>query len=80
MFCVLDEVGRALRKKGRVYCVVGDSKYATVNVPVAKILTQISRNTDLVYLGAEKFRSMRSSPQQGGREELPESLLVFEKA
>lgn len=79
MFEILTQLGRALRSRGRAYCIVGDSKYAAVSVPVAKILTQLSRSTSLKHVHSEKFRSMRSSPQQGGREELPETLLVFEK-
>lgn len=79
MYGVLNHLGRALRKRGRVYCVVGDSKYAEIKVPVAKILTQITRDAELKLVDSERFRSMRSSPQQGGQEELPETLLVFEK-
>lgn len=79
MFGVMASLNQVLRTKGRIYCVVGDSKYASISVPVAKILTQISRDTGLTYMGAEKFRSMRSSPQQGGRKELSETLLIFEK-
>lgn len=66
-----------LRPDGRVYMVVGDSRYGGVDIPVAKILAQIARHADLKLLKAEPCRSMRASPQQGGREEIPETLLVF---
>ena len=68
-----------LRPGGRVYMVVGDSRYGGVDVPVAKILAQIARYVDLSLLNAESCRSMRASPQQGGKQELPETLLVFSK-
>jgi len=68
-----------LRPGGRVYMVVGDSRYGGVDVPVAKILAQIARHVDLSLLKAESCRSMRASPQQGGKQELPETLLVFSK-
>lgn len=79
IFGVMSKLSEVLRQQGRVYCVVGDSKYASVRIPVAKILAQICRDTELEQIDEEKFRSMRSSPQQGGREELPETLLIFEK-
>jgi len=68
-----------LRPRGRVYMVVGDSCYAGVYVPIAKILAQIAPSTGLSLIGNDPCRSMRSSPQQGGREELSEALLIFEK-
>jgi len=76
---VLKGVSKPLRKRGRIYCVVGDSQYAGVAIPVAKILKQLVCSTALKLVYSEQFRSMRVSPQQGGREELPETLLVFEK-
>jgi len=79
MYDVFDGLQPIMRKGGRIYCVVGDSKYASIPVPVAKILTQITRPTSFELVHSEKFRSMKCSPQQGGKNELPETLLVFEK-
>jgi hypothetical protein len=76
---VMSALSARLRSEGRVYMVVGDSRYGNIDVPVAKILSQIAGQTDLKLLKAEPCRSMRASPQQGGREELPETLLVFSK-
>lgn len=67
-----------LTKGGRVYMVVGDSRYAGVDIPVAQILTEEAPALGYRVLGAEPFRSMRASPQQGGRAELPETLIVLE--
>lgn len=76
---VLKNVANSLRSGGRAYCIVGDSKYANVPLPVAKILIELSTNCGLSFVYSERFRSMRASPQQGGKIELPETLLVFEK-
>lgn len=63
--------------RGRVYMVVGDSRYAGVDVPVAEALKQMAPELGFTLLRSEPFRSMRSSPQQGGRAELPETLITF---
>jgi len=76
---VMRSVAGKLRPGGRIYCVVGDSQYAGVVVPVASILEEFSEACGLQFSYTEQFRSMRASPQQGGRHQLPESLLVFEK-
>ena len=76
---VMDHLGRGLRSRGRAYIVVGDSRYAGVDVPVAKILPEITLRLGYRLVALEPFRSMRSSPQQGGRHELGESLVVLER-
>jgi hypothetical protein len=72
---------RGIRSKlpqgGRVYMVVGDSRYAGIDIPVATALSQMAADLGFVMAGAEPFRSMRASPQQGGRPELLETLLTF---
>lgn len=78
MGVIMTTLAQKLRHRGRAYMVVGDSSYAGVYVPVAKILTEISKVTGLSLISSEACRSMRSSPQQGGREELQETLLIFE--
>lgn len=74
---ILKGVRRQLRSKGRVYMVVGDSRYSGVDVPVASALVEMGHQLGFKIEGFEPFRSMRASPQQGGRAELPETLLVF---
>ena len=76
---VMDHLRRGLRSRGRAYIVVGDSRYAGVDVPVAKILTEIAEPLDYRLIALEPSRSMRSSPQQGGRHELGEMLVVLER-
>lgn len=80
MQSIMTSVSGILRPKGRVYCVVGDSQYGGIPVPVAAILQQMDKTCGLKTLSSERFRSMRASPQQGGRPELPETLIIFEKA
>ena len=75
---VLDHLRRGLRSRGRAYIVVGDSRYAGVVVPVAEILIEIAAPRGYRLIAIEASRSMRSSPQQGGRHELGETLVVLE--
>ena len=76
---IMDHLRSGLRSHGRAYIVVGDSRYAGVDVPVAKVLTEIAKPLDYRLVAIETSRSMRSSPQQGGRHELGETLVVLER-
>jgi hypothetical protein len=76
---VLRGLHGSLRDHGRAYMVVGDSKYAFINVPVAKILVELAPSLGFRIVTSEPFRSMRVSPQQGGQSELLETLVVLEK-
>jgi len=77
MKIVLDRLHQALIPGGRAYMVVGDSQYAGVKVPVAQILSEIAATVGFEMEGEEPFRSMRASPQQGGREQLAETLITL---
>jgi hypothetical protein len=77
METLLTQVRAKLTTAGRVYMVVGDSKYAGVEVPVADALSEIAPPLGYSIECVEPFRSMRASPQQGGREELDETLIVL---
>jgi hypothetical protein len=79
MGIVLASLHRKLCRGGRVYMVVGDSRYAGVHVPVAGILAEIAPVIGMTVRRIEPFRSMRVSPQQGGQRGLAESLLVLER-
>ena len=68
-----------LRPGGRMYMVVGDSRYAGVDVPVAQILVEEAPALGYHVVRNEPFRSMRASPQQGGKAELPETLIVLSR-
>ena len=76
---VMSRLSIGLRPNGRIYVVVGDSRYAGVDIPVAAILKEISLPIGYRLIALEPCRSMRSSPQQGGQFELGETLLVFER-
>jgi hypothetical protein len=76
---VLRGLHSSLREGGRVYMVVGDSKYAYVTVPVGQILVELAPVLGFRVISSEPFRSMRVSPQQGGQTELTETLVVFQK-
>jgi hypothetical protein len=77
---ILTRLSVRLRERGRVYMVVGDSRYAGVDVPVAAVLTEQASSHGFEVVRAEPFRSMRASPQQGGGHELSETLLVLVRA
>jgi hypothetical protein len=68
-----------LRSSGRLYIVVGDSRYAGIRVPVARILEDVARANGYRIVKTEPFRSMRASPQQGGRFVLSETLLILQR-
>ena len=74
---VMVELRRMLPYSGRVYMVVGDSRYSGVDIPVSEGLSQIAPELGYQVLSVEPFRSMRASPQQGGRQELAESLVIL---
>ena len=74
---ILGGIRSKLIRRGRAYMVVGDSRYAGIDVPVAQVLSEEAKNLGFTVIGAEPCRSMRASPQQGGRAELAETLLTF---
>jgi hypothetical protein len=76
---VMASLRKNLSKRGRVYMVVGDSRYAGIQIPVASILAEIAPHVGLSARSIEPFRSMRASPQQGGQYELAESLVILER-
>lgn len=79
MATILSKLSKSVNEGGRIYMVVGDSQYAGVQVPVAKVLCEIAQNMGLELAAEEPFRSMRASPQQGGRLELLETLITLNK-
>lgn len=80
MSTVLRGLRRQIVTGGRVYVVVGDSCYAGVDVPVARVLGEEAPSLGFTPIAVEPFRSMRASPQQGGRPELAENLLTLRAA
>jgi hypothetical protein len=79
MAAILRGIAARMRTNGRTYMVVGDSRYSGVDVPVAAILAELSPSMGFEVVRVEPCRSMRASPQQGGRAELAETLVVLER-
>lgn len=79
MWGVLDGLAGRLTPRGEVWAVVGDSRYAGVQVPVARILADFAPKLGYEVVSIAPFRSMRASAQQGGQHQLDESLLVLRK-
>ncbi len=77
LLAVLSGIRSTLHERGSVWLVVGDSRYADVLIPTARILEELADRSGFRTLSVEPFRSMRSSAQQGGKRELAESLLVL---
>lgn len=77
MLRVIDRVRLALKPGAEMWMIVGDSRYAGVDVRVAAILGELVAAAGFDLISSEAARSMRASPQQGGAEILPETLLKF---
>ena len=73
LFTVLDQVFRVLTPGGSTWMVVGDSRYAGLQIASAEIIEEIAQARGWKLGGIEPFRSMRASSQQGGRRELERS-------
>lgn len=76
-----DLLKRLLARKrpgGRVHIVVGDSRYAGVDIFTATILRELILTLGGMIVDERPLRDMRSSPQQGGQATLRETLLVIE--
>jgi hypothetical protein len=79
MHAVLTALHEKLNDRGEVWAVVGDSRYAGVRIPVAKVLADYAPLMGYRVIRLEPFRSMRASAQQGGQHELDETLIVLRK-
>jgi len=77
MNVIIAKLHEGLVAGGRAYIVVGDSQYAGVKVPVAEILSELASAGGFHIAAEEPFRSMRASPQQGGRKGLAETLITL---
>ncbi|QRJ65623.1 hypothetical protein IWH25_03485 [Azospira restricta] len=79
MKTVLEGLRSQLAPEGETWAVVGDSQYAGIPVPTADILADLAPAMGYEVITMESFRSMRTSAQQGGQEELDETLIVMRK-
>jgi hypothetical protein len=80
LISVLKSIREAIAVSGRAWMVVGDSRYAGVRIPTARILAELAPDIGWRVLNTESCRSMRVSPQQGGRHELDEMLVVLSRS
>ncbi len=80
IMAVLTRAHRSLARRGSVWMVVGDSRYADVQVRTAEIISELASHADWRLDTVEPCRSMRASAQQGGRPELSETLIVLTKS
>ena len=71
------ELRRMLPHRGRVYAVLGDSRYAGVHIPVIEGFATRASELGFDVVCIESLASKRTSPQHGGRRELGESLLTL---
>jgi len=76
---VLNQIGRRLARRGSVWMVVGESCYGQVQIETADIIAELAPGAGWRVAQVEAFRSMRSSPQHGGRPELAETLVVLSR-
>ena len=74
---VMNSLSHPIRKEGRIYIVVGDSRYSGVHIPVTDGLSHIAEELGYKVHSVEAVRLKRASHQQGGRAELQESLLIL---
>lgn len=77
MLTVLKGIRTNLHQQGAIWMVVGNSRYANILIPTAKIISELVGEIGLDVERRENFRSMRTSAQQGGRRMLAETLLVL---
>jgi hypothetical protein len=76
---VLRDLMPCLTLGGEAWAVVGDSRYAGIQISTADILAELAPEIGFEVIKLEPFRSMRASAQQGGKAELDETLLVLRK-
>ena len=77
LLSVLGQIRKSLTVRGSVWMVVGDSRYANIQIKTADILAELAVNAGWQLKTIEDCRSMRSSPQQGGQPALAETLVVL---
>lgn len=79
LLVVVRRVMSQLAKGAQCWVVIGDSRYAGVNVPAGRILVELAADEGWTVKESAPIRHMRSSFQQGWRPELAESLVVLQK-
>ncbi|PYC72534.1 hypothetical protein C7C45_08850 [Micromonospora arborensis] len=80
LLVVVRRVMSQMASGAQCWVVIGDSRYAGVNVPAGRILVELADAEGWTVKGSDPIRHMKSSAQQGWRPELAESLVVLQKA
>jgi hypothetical protein len=68
-----------LTSRGVIMVVIGDSRYAGVQIDVTQIVQELLPQEGLRCRSVTEVRSMRTSAQQGGAIQLRETLLVIDR-
>lgn len=76
---VIARIWDHLLPAAQCWIVVGDSQYGEVHIPVAKIIEELADANNWSVLRIEPIRHMRSSPQQGWKANLSETLVVLRR-
>lgn len=77
MRTVMEKLKPRITKGGKSFWAVGNSKYGNVIVDTETILTEVAFSLGYKNATTAPIRSMRSSAQQGGRQELTEALITI---
>lgn len=79
LYKIFVELRRILPHKHDAVVAIGDSRYAGVLIDISKILPQIVAPLGFEVESKSAIRTMRCSPQHGGKFDLLEHCLVFRK-
>jgi len=77
LLMVLERTHKALSRGGKAWIVVGDSSYAGIAVPTAKVLKELTDGAGWSGVTIEKLRQLSSSAQQRKVANLFESLVIL---
>jgi hypothetical protein len=75
LLIILEGARRILRTGAECVLVAGDSRYAGVQIDVARVLEELAPSVGFRCVGRHAVRAMRTSAQQGGIVTLGESLI-----
>lgn len=79
LFQLFNEFKRIIPIGRHAIVAIGDSIYANVHIDVSTILSEVVSSIGFKLVQAGSIRSMRSSSQHGGKLDLSEDCLVYER-
>lgn len=79
LYGLLSNMSERITRNGNIVMVVGDSAYQSIRIPVADILSEISRDLGFTTKQKNVVRRMRTSAQQGGSASLDETIIWITK-